>query len=343
MSKVKRIVFFNGHQNGDLANSRGVVSYIKNHLDDLVSRNIIDPIEYYYFLLRTEFGPKGGIKFDDSIKIHNPIVEGRLDFMPPNMNVDIKRAHEKEMGPYTTFIHNDTLFFNLWVGCSPYFLSIKNPDRLFSQQALQYQTMECIDYIREHMGIDIPYPTSLEVLPSRTTSPDQKGAADKLIQNLSSYKKKVLICNNPTFSSQVPHSLNIGNIFYSFVDEYPDTAFLFIHKNFIPGPTTTNCFFTENYFSLPDLSEIDYISKEFDVILTQMSGAGIIVSNRDNYLDPNKTIISLTSTPKIAFEGFQTQEQYESKEWGLPEGAKLIWTNQYETDNIHNKIKPYIL
>ena len=326
---MKRIVFFNGHQNGDVANSRGVVHYITDRLKD--------QYEYYFLTLRTELGQKGAVKFDDNIIIHNPIVQGLLPFMPPMWNPDIKTAHERGE---TYFLYGDTLFLNVWIGSSPYFMQNRAiHGGGITRESLCKQTCELIDIIHEAGGPLIEYPSELDTLAQRTANPDNKALVDTLANKLSTFRKVVLICNGPVMSSQ-SDQFNFGEILTGLMSQYSDVAFVYTDSNF--QNNLDNCFFVNDHVPLPNLSEIDYLSKWCDVIVSRMSGPGIITMNKDNYLDSNKTLISFTVNPHIAFEALSSDNEINNRSWNSPSGARMVWTNNHTPQSIIQTIESNI-
>ncbi len=327
---MKRIVFFNGHQNGDVANSRGVVEYVTSRLGR--------DYEYYFLTLRTELGPKGAIKFPDSVTIHNPITQGLLPFMPPGWNPDIKTAHERGE---VYFLYEDTLFLNVWIGCSHYYQTSRVPKGGgITRESLRQQACEVIDIIQEAGGPKLEYPTDLEILSRRTTNPDNKVLVDDFIDKLMmEYRKVVLVCNGPVMSNQTPQ-FNFGKILQHTVEDCSDVAFVFTDRNF--NPTSKNCLFTDDVFPVPNLSEIDYFSSSCSVIVSRMSGPGIITMNQDNYLDSTKTLISFTSDPNIGFEALGSDVEIENRQWVSPAGAQMVWTSDTTEQSIIATIKQYL-
>lgn len=327
---MKRIVFFNGHQNGDVANSRGLVHYVTSKLGT--------QYEYYFLTLRTELGPKGGIKFEDNVNIHNPIVQGLLPFMPIGWNPDIKTAHERGE---VYFMYGDTLFLNVWIGCSAYFLANRaSKGGGITRESLRQQACEIVDVIHQAGGPQIDYPTELEILSRRTTNPDNKEKVDNFIAILkSSYERVVLVCNGSVMSGQTTQ-FNFGEILQKTIQNYPQVAFIFTDKNF--QTESSNCYFTDEVFPLPNLSEIDYFSKDCDVIVSRMSGPGIITMNYDNYLDSTKVLISFTLDPNIGFEALGSDLEIERKQWNSPNGALMVWTDDLSENAIVNTIEAHL-
>ena len=325
---MKRLVFFNGHQNGDVSNSRGLVDYIVERLGDAY--------EYYFLTLKTELGPKGAIKFNDCVHIHNPITQGPLPFMPPGWNPDIHTAHERGD---VYVLYKDTLFLNVWMGCSPYFMLNRTHGGI-TRESLRQQACEVIDKIAEAGGPMLEYPDELQILSKRTTNPDNRHLVDSFMSHLSdNYDKVVLICNGPVMSSQTP-PFSFGLILEDVIQRHPKTAFVFTCKNFYNNEI--NCYFTDDIFPVPNLSEIDYFSKICNVIVSRMSGPGIITMNRDNYLDSTKTLISFTADPNIGFEALSSDLEIQNKKWCSPNGANMVWSNDFSNDSIIKLIEQYI-
>lgn len=326
---MKRVVFFNGHQNGDIANSRGVIKYITNKLGS--------DYEYYYLILRTEFGSKGAVNFDKNIKIHNPMTQGILDFFPPGWNLDIKTAHERGEN---FFIYKDSIFLNVWIGSSEYFIENRMPyGGGITRKSIHEQTCELIDLIEHSMNVKIEYPNEFETLPIATEEPDNKNKTDDLIKLIQSkHNKIVLICNNPVMSNQT-HQFNFGEILKETIID-SNVAFVFTCKNF--EPYSDNVYFIDDFLPTPNLSEIDYFSRECSIIVSRMSGAGIITMNNKNYFDKTKTLISFTVSPQIAFEALQTDNEIENQSWGNESTAKMVWSNNITPENINKIIKDYL-
>ena len=79
---------------------------------------------------------------------------------------------------------------------------------------------------------------------------------------------------------------------------------------------------------------MDIVSKYCDVLITRASGPGCVVSTVDNYYDTTKTFISFTTNPCIAFEALCSDEEIENKKWGYDNTAKMIWSNDFSSENL---------
>lgn len=317
ISDITDIIFFNGHQNGDIANSRGCVEYITNQLGDRFT---------YHFLQRK---PIGAVVFPPNVNVS----------YPPQGFPDIHRAHEENL---VYFSIENALCLNMWQGCCKYFISHNAVNGYgITQESLRQQLNECIDAIKTRTGHAIPYPsTSLEALPARTTNPHNKELADVFINSVKTkHTAVVLIANGHVESSQTPE-FSFGDYLQNLMEERPDVGFIYTAKNF--NTHNSNCYFIDDHVPFPNLSAIDYISKDCNVIVSRMSGPGIITMNRDNYLDSSKTLISFTLSPSIAFEGLQTEDNINNQKWGVDQGATLIWSNDISQSNIEQTLKNVI-
>lgn len=323
MSEYKRIVFFNGHQHGDIANSRGVVNYIVEKLGD----------SFEYFFLHQKH--QDAVQFNTNVKVFSQFPGVELPF---SILGDIKPSHEYRLH-YTI---DDTLYLNLWIGCSPFFKSVFRPDGIgITRKSLQQQTIECIEFIKENTGISIDYPLETDTLPIRTeTERNQELISDFVSKTIGHYRKRVFIPNGNVESGQTPQ-FNFGDEIRTLISDNQDVAFIFTAKNF--DKETENVFFMDDYFSIPNLKDMDMISKWCDVLITRASGPGCVVSTKQNYFDTSKTFISFTLNPAMAFEGLSSYEEVDAKIWGSKETAKMVWSNDFSSDNLCRVIGNEIL
>ena len=317
MSEYNKIVFFNGHQNGDISNSRGVVNYIVEKLGN--------SFQYIYLHNRNPYG----IFFDDKVEIYNPGNHYGKQFPYQHLG-DIKASHHFRLH-YTL---DDMVFLNVWIGCSPYYVQNRIPKgNGITKKSIYNQTIEPIDYLNELLNVSIPYPNSEEdVMPHSVKNPRNKQIIDNFVSDvLSKYRKSVLIPNGQVESGQTPQ-FNFGNEISNIIELNQDVAFIFTEKNF--EPNFDNCHFVNEICDIPNLNEIDYLSRNCNVLITRASGPGCLVSTLENYKDTTKTFISFTSNPAIAFEALCTDEEIESRTWGDENTAKMIWSDNFTPENI---------
>jgi hypothetical protein len=226
------------------------------------------------------------------------------------------------------------IFLNLWIGISEYYLSHRAPKgHGITRKSLMEQTIECIEYLKQTDGVEIPYPTSeLETLPRRLEYPLNKQLVDSFVQKVKpNYRKLVLIPNGQVESGQTPQ-FNFGDELKPLIDTNQDVCFIFTAKNF--QNQNSNVYFVDDQFPIPNLTEIDYLSKDCNVLITRASGPGCIVSTLDNYLDISKTFISFTNNHCISFEALSSDGEIEKMSWGNENTAKMIWSNDFSSENI---------
>lgn len=314
MSEYKKIVFFNGHQHGDIANSRGVVNYIVEKLGD--------GFEYFFLHQKNQ----DAVQFNNKVKVFS---QSRGTELPFPILGDIKPSHVFRLH-YTI---DDILYLNLWIGCSPFFKSTVRHEGIgITRKSLQQQTIECIDFIKENTDISIEYPSEFDVLPIRIeTERNQELISEFVSKTIGNYRKRIFIPNGNVESGQTPQ-FNFGDEIRTLMLDNPDVAFIFTAKNF--NKETDNVFFIDDYFPVPNLKDMDVISKWCDVLITRASGPGCVVSTKQNYFDTSKTFISFTLNPAMAFEALSSYEEVDQKKWGNENTAKMIWSNDFSPENL---------
>lgn len=326
MTTFNKIVFYNGHQHGDLANSRGVVSYIANYLQDM---------DLYFIHIKDA----RSIFFHDKVKSYN------ISSFPYADSIEKAGINCIRMSDNICYIYEDIIFINLWIGRSPWFCANNQPKGYgITKESLLRLTYEAIYNIEHHTKKKITYPTSvLQTMPSSTTFPQHKTIIDDFISNkLVHYRKKIIIPNGPVESTQCPN-FNMGDMIQNggLIKKYPDVLFIFTAAFSLNQESNNadNVVFIDNIVPIPNLNEIDYLSRYCDALVTRASGPGCVYSTRDNYLDKSKTFISFTSSPTIAFEAMSMPEQIDSRNWESKDKAKMIWSNDFSEHNICNIIE----
>jgi hypothetical protein len=323
---ISRIVFFNGHQHGDIANNRGVVSYIAPFIQDLQLEFISKKNAEAVFL-------------HDNVKTYN--IESYPDSALFKQHVGCIKAT-----PHVFCIHENTLYINLWIGKSKWYLdNRKSCGEGITRESLLQHTNEIISIISSNTDRLIKYPSCVsETMSSSIKYPKHKKKIDNLIkENFSKYRKKILIPNGYVISSQCPQ-FNIATFLVDagIVDRHKSVLFI------ITAPSDReekqNMLFIDNIVSPPNLNEIDYLSRHCDVLITRASGPGCMISTKENYYDISKTFISFTTNPNIAFEALSDPQNIESKVWGYHEKtAKMLWSNDFSMNNICSMIEEAII
>jgi len=323
---ISKIVFFNGHQHGDLANNRGVVNYITPYLKelDLFCVHMKNPDSIY---------------FNDNVKIHNPST------YPDSKLLSTHIGHIKFCGFQST-VANDTLFINLWIGLSPSFKDNRKDTGIgITRQSLMNQTIEIINIIKQHTNIEIPYPTDAkQTMPSSIKHPtkNHKEIEHFTQKVLPNYRKKILISNGHVESCQCP-PFNIGDLLIQggIVQKYRDVLFILTAES--QQTSSNNIVLINNIVPIPNLNEIDYISRYCDVLITRASGPGCMFSTQENFYDTSKTFISFTTNKNIALEALSSVDAIKNESWGNENTAKMIWSNNFSSNNICSIIEKTII
>lgn len=283
---MNKIVFYNVHQNGDMALNRGIVAWIANNLPS------------HYEIEYQTAKNTNAVSFHDRVKV-----------TPVGSPVD----------------NDNSVMVNLWIATSPSFVASGNPINYINKSSY-YHCCEVVDYLNKAYGLSIPLPQSeVDVLPRSNANPKQKHNADTLLSKLSQYDKKVLVCNGDTHSQQSPN-FSLSDYIKSLVQNKPNVAFIYTADFLNP---LSNEFFVNDYCSIPNLNEIDYLSTFCDVLVTRRSGPGEIIQTYENFFDEKKAIVSLFAHNYAQFI--------------FTEGtAKLEWTNNYAPEAICRLIEKHL-
>lgn len=267
---TKKLVFYNHHQNGDLALSRGIVNWIINNCSEKID---------FYFSINLD-----RIKYYDAVYFNEKVTT---------------------VGERDNAFDEKCVYLNLWIGSSPSFRnrsnSIKNewgdPVDYTSDNILKH-CIELIDTLKNNKNIDIPYPkTEEDILPRANFKPKQKKNVDDFLEKIKDFDKKVLICNGDVHSLQCPN-FYFTNVIKGLVKDFPNIAFIYTNKD---RDLDKNEFCINDYCEIPNLNEIDYLSTQCDVLVTRRSGPGEIIQTYENFFDPTKTFISFTTYKEASF------------------------------------------
>lgn len=138
--------------------------------------------------------------------------------------------------------------------------------------------------------------------------------------NTEGYSKTVLCCINDVMSGQAPN-FSLNNIINSIAKEYTDIAFIVTGEMLIDSP---------NIFSAADLNlnQISYLSKKSSIIIGRSSGPYTFTITKENLFDSTKTFVCFTTDKIISLGLLETDDR----------NCKLIWSNNFNEDNVRNKI-----
>ena len=269
----KPIIFYNHHQHGDLALSRGIVNWIVDKYISKYGNN-----QFYFSININNIHNLISVYFNKHINIINH-----------NINL----------------LNNNYIFIDTWIGSSPSFMNridaprneFNNPIDYNSKYILKH-CIEIIDELHNKYGILLSKPLEeSDILPKSNINPPNKNYIDIFLDKIKNFNKKVLICNGIVKSLQCPN-FSISQSIKDLVLSMPNVAFIYTDK--IPN-ISGNEFLINDHTPFPNLNEIDYLSTFCDIIITRRSGPGEIIQTYDNFFDNKKTIISFTSYKEADF------------------------------------------
>ncbi len=286
----KEVVFYLSHQHGDIISSTQYVRYIVDCMGD-------DFIFYYIH----EKNP-------DALFIHEKVIHynPEVPFHAVDMKLMQKFLAERDL-------FNNALWIDVWLGTlkgckeviddngiqrwimpdenGKYILG-KNDifDNINWQQKICNQN---IDIINEYFMLNfsnkkIPYPSYDDLIKKRNLNPKNKNQADKLINIIEKFNLCIFLANSNTESLQ-RENFSYEEFLLDIYSKYNNVAFIFSNK--YKNIQKANVFYVEDFVDLPNLNEIDYMSKWFDILVTSASGPGFIIFNDDVFNDQNKTLI----------------------------------------------------
>jgi hypothetical protein len=283
------VVFYNEHQHGDIILSKQNVRWIIDH----------SPKNMNFFYLHNR-NPK-------SVFIHEKIKTVKASFdlhSSPTPNL------EKLFKNKGYFV--ESLWVSTWLG-SIYNVRPMIDEKgwqkyLFPDQNLNYnlginkelwdsvdsQLILCkqnIDLINNFITLNfssfkIPYPNlSEDMLIKWNENRSNTQAVDEILDF--NYRIKILICNGDVASNQ-RINFDYGKYLEKLVDKYNKVLFYFTQNVSLERKNVINI---NNYLKLPNLNEIEYLSKFCSIIVTSLSGPGCAVINDAVVKDQSKTLI----------------------------------------------------
>jgi len=138
------------------------------------------------------------------------------------------------------------------------------------------------------------------------------------------YKKIILMCTGAVMSGQ-SENFNFSPIIDKLSDLFPDVLFLVTSNDIV---NKNNILPTSKFFS--NLLDVSYISKKIDIIVGRSSGPYIYGLTKSNLNDKTKKFICFCGDIEHAsfFEYYN---------------CDIIWSNNYEENNIINIIKQELI
>jgi hypothetical protein len=304
---MKKIIFYNHHQNGDVSLCRGIVDWMVN--------NCKNDVEFYFLMYK-----ENNMQFNEKVKV----------IQSSHMNWDYNKYNVND----GIFIGHDYITINLWIGSSPTFMNRIDAPRNQWNNPIDYiskwvfeQCNEIINYLKNNTDIVIDYPNNeIDMIPKSCKTPPQKNEVDIFLEKINPFRKKILICNGPVESGQCPN-FSVRDSIYPLVSNTDDVCFIYTHSE---GNYLKNEFCINDYCNIPNLNEIDYLSTKCDVLISRNSGPGCVIQSYDNFFNPNKFFIFLTNWS--AHSGLY--------EYGP---CSMMHSSDYSPDNIQNLIKKCIV
>ena len=305
---MKKIIFYNAHQHGDLLLSRQGVRWIIDHLGE--------GYEFYYL----------HNKDPESVFIHK-----KVEFLKLDMNI-----HSDPMHVYikyflkTEAIDNEAIWIDTWIGSSKqvkylhindtntqmlvrpdengkYFIDYNEktkrdelflclPDKNYEKYKEVHDSLEMqkilfeekISEINELIENKIPYPNKKDLIVKYNSNPYYKKETDQLLDRIKKYNNKVLICNGHVVSGQ-RKNFSYEKLFDAIYDFFEDCAFIFTSK--IDEVKKPNVFYVDDFIDVPNLDEIEYLSNFCNFIIHSASGPGCATMTDANFYNPSKHIL----------------------------------------------------
>ncbi len=108
-------------------------------------------------------------------------------------------------------------------------------------------------------------------------------------------ERKILISNGPVQSNQA-ENFDFNPVLQSVAGTFPNISFILTQKMGLKP--LSNVYYTEDIIQANnfDLNEVSYLSLFCDTIIGRNSGPHVFSQVRDNWLNPNKRILSFTYT-----------------------------------------------
>jgi len=143
--------------------------------------------------------------------------------------------------------------------------------------------------------------------------------------------KNIIFCNDIPISGQ-SHNGDWASAINRLANDYPEINFIctkIFENNY------NNIYFTNNLTNreqiICDLPEIGYISESCDFIVTNSSGPGTFTMTKNNFINPNKTIVAFVIGEGNTF-------------WNGIDGvlADTSWYNVYDDESVYQILRDKI-
>jgi hypothetical protein len=284
------IVFYNQHQHGDILLSRqGVRWVIENSPNDVQFHYVHD-------------------KDPNSVFVHEKINHIKFDQKIHCVPMHVVENSLKSQGAL-----KDSLWVSTWCGSihgmqmlhaiedgvvveryllphpsGKYEIGL-NKDLVLNFKCESMLWKQNIDQINNYFNLNfstkkIPYPNEDDLVVKWNDKPKKL----ELINNIIDKNKfNVLICNGQVISQQRVN-FQYEDYLKEIIVSNPDINFYFTNDVYLKYDNVINI---NSFVPLPNLDEIEYLSKFCQIIFTSISGPGCAVINSEVVNDKNKTLI----------------------------------------------------
>lgn len=264
------IIFFNHFHRGDLFTHKEFIRQIKNKVPDL-------SLQYWHF--------------------NHPKCNLDLDIPLTNFPKDLNTTQRFYLGEREMYV-------NTWIGCYGEIFTRCGGVNLFS---LTESWANIFSIINDHLGTKLVINPNKEIyLPRINYDRFNLGSIIEYIRK-SRGRKRVLFCNGAPMSNQsFPGNLsgdihalaaNHKNVDFICTEKFPALEENILFTDDIIADKEEYSFRTPWYngaINNCDVNEISYLSTHCDAIIGKNSGPFVFCETRDNYMDPEKTIVSFS-------------------------------------------------
>jgi len=284
------IVFYNQHQHGDILLSRQGARW--------VIENSPKNVQFHYV----------HDKSPDSV-----FVNERINHIKFNQKIHCVPMHIVENSLKSRGILKDSLWVSTWCGTingmqllheyeggmvveryllphhsGRYEIGL-NDDLVLNFKCEETLWKQNIDQINQYFSLNfctkkIPYPNEDDLVVKWNSNPKNIQLVDKIIDK---DKINVLVCNGETLSLQ-RSNFKYEDYLKEIIINNPDINFYFTEKFYLGYE---NVFNINDIVPLPNLNEIEYLSKFCNIIITSLSGPGCAVMNSEVLNNEDKTLI----------------------------------------------------
>lgn len=294
MNANKRIAFYNNFRNGDIHNSRGIITHIMKTLRNDYS------YDYYHFNSQR-------ILSDLNVNyIPSPFQFGHFCGFHQNDNMDIKNG--------LVCVTENGVYINTHIGS-------KYEDNIpfYSHGVNALGNMYLLNYIYKLLKLPVVVEDEWELVADLDYNKFTNTRIEDFLKN--NNKKLALFCNGPVRSGQ-SNNFSFTEIINHLSKMYPNYMFMVTEKII---SSNNNVVFVGDIIGEvgdSDLNEIGYLGNKSDLIVGRASGPFMFTQTKTTLDDSSKTFVSFNNdTRAIAF----------FSDLGK---AKKIWSDNYDPSHM---------